>query len=77
MAVSLEKTDIEYIIRVPTSVESSDVQLIFEQLKFLEIVSRSKATEDDIQGLSRAVKAGWSKEIKEKLAKMDEFKDLF
>lgn len=77
MAVSIERTDNEFVIKLPLTVNPIDVQRVLEYFQFIDVVSRSTATTDDIEELSKEVKAGWSKEMKEKLSQLDEFKDVF
>jgi hypothetical protein len=76
MAVSVERTDNEFVIKLPLTVNPIDIQKVLEYFQFIDVVSRSTATTDDIEGLSKEVKAGWSKEMKEKLSQLDEFKDV-
>ena len=76
MAVSIERTDNEFIIRLPLDVDPADIQKVLEYFHFLDVVSRSKASEEDIAELSNLTKEGWSQEVKDKLAEMDEFKDI-
>lgn len=68
MAVSIERTDNEFVIKLPLTVNPIDFQKVLEYFQFIDVVSRSTATTDDIEELSKEVKAGWSKEMKEKLS---------
>ena len=77
MAVTIERTEEEFIIKVPLDVNPVDIQNILEYFQFLDVVSRSKATEQDIEELSKEVKSGWSQEVKDRLSQLDEFKDIF
>lgn len=77
MAVTIERTESEFIIKLPLSIDPVDIQNALEYFQFIDVVSRSEATQKDIDELSKEVKAGWSKEMKDRLAQMDEFKDLF
>lgn len=77
MAVGIERTDSEFIIKLPLTVNPIDIQKALDYFSFLEIASRSKATQEDITELSALVKKGWSPKMKERLSKLDEFKDLF
>lgn len=76
MAVSVERTDNEFIIKLPLTVNPVDIQKVLEYFQFIDVVSRSTATTDDIEELSKEVKAGWSREMKERLSQLDEFKDV-
>lgn len=77
MAVTIERTDKEFVIKLPLDVNPIDIQQILEYFEFVDVVSRSKATKEDIDELSKEVKSGWSQEAKDRLASLDEFKDLF
>lgn len=77
MAVVIERTDKEFIIKLPLDVDPKDIQSVLEYFSFIDIVSRSKADQEAIEKLSKTVKAGWSGEKKEKLSNLDEFKELF
>jgi len=77
MAVIIERTDSEFVIKLPLSIDPVELQNILEYFKFVDIVSRSQATQEDIDELSNEVKAGWSQNMKDRLSQLDEFKDLF
>ena len=77
MAVIIERTDSEFVIKLPLSIDPVEIQNILEYFKFVDIVSRSQATQEDIDELSNEVKAGWSQNMKDRLSQLDEFKDLF
>ncbi|MEM1328905.1 MAG: hypothetical protein AAGI23_23305 [Bacteroidota bacterium] len=77
MAVTIERTANEFVVKLPLHINPLDIQKVLDQFQFLEIVSKSQATEEDINELSKLVKAGWSQEMKDRLAAMDEFKDVF
>ena len=76
MAVTIERTDNEFIIKLPLDVNPVDIQNVLEYFQFLDVVSRSKATPQDIEELSKDVKSGWSQEMKDRLSELDEFKDV-
>jgi hypothetical protein len=44
MAVVIERTDTEFIIKLPLSIDPIDIQDALEYFQFVDIVSRSKAT---------------------------------
>jgi hypothetical protein len=77
MAVTFERTDKELIIKLPLGINPVDIQNALEYFQFVDIVSRSKATEKDIDELAKEVKSNWSEEMKAKLAEMEEFKGVF
>ncbi len=76
MAVTLERTDTAFVIKLPLTMNPVAVQKALEHLQLVEVMSRSKATQDDIDALAKEVKAGWSAEMKTRLAGMEEFKDI-
>ena len=77
MAVVVERIDNEILVRIPSTMDVEFIQSLIDKMKFFEIVSRSKATDDDIDQLSKVTKKNWPPDVKSKLAELDEFKDLF
>lgn len=77
MAVVLERTDSAFVIKLPLTMDPLEIQEILEYFQFVDIVNRSQATEEDIDDLSKEVKAGWSEDMKKKLSELEEFKGLF
>lgn len=77
MAVTVERLDNEILVRIPSTMDIEFVQSLIDRMKFFEIVSRSKATDADIDRLAKMTKKNWASEMKDRLSKMDEFKDLF
>lgn len=76
MAVTIERTDREFIIKLPLDINPVDIQNVLEYFQFIDVVSRSKATDQDIEEISKEVKAGWSQEMKDRLSQLEEFKDI-
>ena len=76
MAVILERNDKGIQITVPSNINPIDLQYALSYFKFIDIVSRSKATPNDINKLAKSVKSAMSKSVIEKLRQLDEFKDL-
>lgn len=77
MPVTIERTDNEFVIKLPLSIDPIEIQNVLEYFQFIDVVSRSQATQKDVDELSKDVKAGWSEEVKNKLSQLDEFKDVF
>jgi len=77
MAVTIERTDNEFIIKLPLCIDPIEIQHALEYFQFMDVVSRSQATQEDIAELSKEVKAGWFEDAKKKLRQLDEFKDIF
>lgn len=76
MAVTVERNDKGIQITVPSNINVIDLQHALSYLKFIDIVSRSTATQDDINRLSKSVKSAMSKGVIDKLKELDEFKAL-
>lgn len=76
MPVVVERNADNIIITIPSTVDPIDVQRALDYFKFIDIVNRSQATEEDIENLSDSIKAEVSKNILAKLMELDEFKDL-
>ncbi|MEZ4987735.1 MAG: hypothetical protein R2795_22350 [Saprospiraceae bacterium] len=77
MPVIVERIDNEILVRIPSTMDIEFIQSVIDRMKFFEILSRSKATDEDIDRLSKLTKKNWSPDIKNRLSQMDEFKDLF
>lgn len=62
--MTIERTEDEIIIRIPANIYVDDIQDMFDLIKFREISSKSKATQEQIDELSKDVsKAIWKKMI--------------
>jgi len=60
MAVTIERTDENFIIKLPLTIDPVEINKVLQQFNFIDMVSRSKATQEDIDELSKEVKSGWS-----------------
>lgn len=66
----IEKTDKEIIIRLPNTMETSDLEEIFDYIRFKEITSKSYANQEDVDSFVKEVKQGrWEKNKKRLLGK--------
>ncbi|MEQ8713222.1 MAG: hypothetical protein RIC80_09395 [Cyclobacteriaceae bacterium] len=63
--MTVERTDNEIVIRVSADIDITQVQELLENLEFMETISKSKATEDEIEKLAREAKASSWKKNKE------------
>ena len=54
----VERTKNEVIIRLPGSIDTSDLEEMVDYIRFREIVSKSKATQDEVNSLVKEVKKG-------------------
>jgi hypothetical protein len=77
MAVKIKRTPEAIILTLPSTMEIYDIQSLINRFNVLEIMSRSKAKPEHLAELTSSAKKNWSPEMKERLSKMDEFKDLF
>lgn len=57
--MKIERTDSEIIIRVPSDTDITGLQRILDYIKYREIVSKSKATQKQIDELARESKSSW------------------
>lgn len=76
MNITVEKTADNIVITLPPDMDPIDLQNGLRYFKFVDISSRSKATTDDIETLSKSVKSAMAKPIIDRLKELDEFKDL-
>lgn len=65
----LERTDNEVIIRLPANINWEDLELMIRFIKYKQNVSRSKATQEEIDQLARDVNKQWWEENKDRLLK--------
>jgi hypothetical protein len=57
--MTVERTEKEIVIRIPISSDMVDIERLIDYLKFREIASKSKATQEQIDKLARESKAEW------------------
>ena len=65
----IERTEKEIIIRIPSYVTTDGLQNLVDYLTYKEATSKSKASQNDVDLLSKEVKKGWWKENKSRLIK--------
>ena len=65
----IERTNKEIIIRLPSYVDMTGLQSIIDYLSYKEATSRSKASQSDVDKLSKEVKKGWWNKNKGKFIK--------
>ena len=65
----IERTNNEIIIRLPSYVDMTGLQSIIDYLSYKEATSRSKASQADVDKLSKEVKKGWWNKNKGKFIK--------
>lgn len=77
MPVKIQRTSDSIVLTLPAEMNIYNIQRLIDKFNALEILSRSKATEEQVNELVAASKGNWSSVMKVKLAQTDEFKDLF
>ena len=55
----IERTDKEILIRIPNSIDIEGAQRIIDYIRYLEITSKSKATQEDVDKLANEVNREW------------------
>ena len=63
--MKVERTNSEVIIRLPASIDTSDLEEMVDFIRFKEITSKSKVTQEEVDSLVKKVKKGrWEKNRK-------------
>ena len=57
--MQIERTNNEILIRVASSTDLTGLQRILDYIKFREIASKSKATQEQIDELAKESKSTW------------------
>jgi hypothetical protein len=65
----LERTANEVIIRLPANINWEDLELMIRFIKYKQNVSKSKATQEEIDQLARDVNKQWWEENKHRFLK--------
>ena len=55
----IERTDKEILIRIPNTVDIEGAQRIIDYIRYQEITSKSKATQEDVDKLADEVNREW------------------
>ncbi|WP_111671642.1 hypothetical protein [Algoriphagus litoralis] len=67
--MQVERTDKEIVIRVPLGTDLQGLQQILDYVKFHNVASKSKATQTQLDALSKESKSTWWEENKAKFVK--------
>ncbi len=67
--MQVERINNEILIRLSGSTDTIGLQRLLDFLKFKEITSKSKATEDQIDEIANASKSDWWSKNKERFMK--------
>jgi hypothetical protein len=55
----IERTDKEILIRIPNTIDVESAQRIIDYIRYLEITSKSQATQEEVDKLSREINKTW------------------
>ncbi len=65
--MTIERTEDEIIVRLPATFDVEELQKMIDLLEYKSIISKSKATQEQIDELSKEVsKSIWNKIVKER-----------
>ncbi|TXB62975.1 hypothetical protein [Phaeodactylibacter luteus] len=67
--MTIERTDGEIIIRIPDSVEFSEIQRLIDFITYKEITKESKATQEDVDRLASEINKNWWEANKDRFLK--------
>ncbi len=55
----IERTDKEILIRIPNDINIESAQRIIDYIRYLEITSKSQATQVEVDKLAREINKSW------------------
>ena len=67
--MTLERTEHEIVIRLPKGIDWGDLESILKYIRYREIVSKSQATQEDIDRIASEMNIGWWEENKHRFLK--------
>jgi hypothetical protein len=76
MQVSVERTPEAVTITLPPTVDHNDIQYLLDFFAFQEAVSKSQATQEEIDALAKEVKSGWWERNKHRFEGKEGFENL-
>jgi len=65
----IERTDKEILIRIPNTVDIEGAQRIIDYIRYQEVTSKSKASQEDVDKLASEVNRDWWENNKDSLLK--------
>lgn len=65
----IERTDKEILIRIPNYIDIEGAQRIINYIRYQEVTSKSKASQEDIDKLAKAVNKDWWEKNKDTFLK--------
>jgi hypothetical protein len=76
MAVTIESNSKEITIKLPVDTSLDDIQQILKYFTYIDLVSKSKATQEQIDELAKEVNKGWWEKNKDRFKGKPGFEDL-
>ena len=67
--MTIERTDGEIIIRIPDSVELSEIQRLIDFITYKEVTKESKASQEDVDKLASEINKNWWEANKDRFLK--------
>jgi hypothetical protein len=67
MNVKIERTEKEILIKLLLDTDISDIQMVLNYFKYVNLSSKSKATQEQIDKLAKEVNQGWWKKTRNAL----------
>jgi len=65
----IERKNNEVVIRLPDTIDTSDLQEMVDYLRYKEITAKSRATQEDAENLAKEAKRGrWKRDRKRLLS---------
>ncbi len=64
--MTIERTTESIIVTLPANFDVTEIQRFLDYLRFKEIVSKSKATQEEIDQLAKSVNKSWWKKNKQR-----------
>ena len=74
--MQIERTNNEILIRVSPNTDLTGLQRIIDYIKFREIASKCKTTQEQIDNLAKESKSIWWEKNKDRFIKSDSIKNL-
>lgn len=65
----IERTKKEVIIRIPSSVDTDELQGLINYLIYKEATDKSQASQNDVDRLVKTIKKGWWRRNRKRLIK--------
>jgi hypothetical protein len=67
--MTIERTDSEVIIRIPSFVNTEGIQRIIDLMAYREATAKTKAKQKDVDKLAKDIKKGWWEANKKRFVK--------